>query len=133
MSGIRIVGALLRAHAELGAIVPAARIKAGALPEKVELPALLLRSVSLIERQPLTIGEKIHTTERISIAVRAANYQDQDTVMRLVRSCCRGVTGTVDGIGNVSVRTAGTGPDARGPGNTFEKTTDFRVSFDADA
>ena len=133
MSGIRIIGALLRAHAPLVVIVPVDRIKAGALPENCPLPALLLRSTSLIERQTLTIGAKVHTTERISVTLRAASYRDQEATLSLVRRCCRGVTGTVDDIENVTVTTAGTGPDARGPANSFEKTTDFRVSYDADA
>lgn len=133
MSGNRIIGALMRADAPLRAVVPTDRIKAGALPESCPLPALLLRSTSLIERQTLTVGAKVHVTERISVTLRAASYREQEAIMPLIRRCCRSVTGTVDGIENVTVTTAGTGPDARGPGNSFEKTTDFRVSYDADA
>jgi hypothetical protein len=133
MSGSRIIVALLRAYGPLRAQVAAEQIKAAALPENVTLPALLVRSVSLIEQQPLTHRPKVHTTERIAVTVRAASYRDQEAIIKLVRSCCRHVTGSVDGIDNVAVLTAGTGPDVRGPGISFEKTTDFRVSFDADA
>lgn len=133
MSGTEIIGTLLRGHAAIAAIMPAERIKIGTLPENTPLNALLIRSVSLVERQMLTDGPKIHTTERVSVTVRAVSYRDQEAIIRLVRSCCRGKRGAIAGVTNVSVLTAGTGPDVRGPGNSFEKTTDFRVSFDADA
>lgn len=69
--------------------------------------------------------------ERISVAVRAASYDDQRAAIKLVVKACAGRTGSIAGADNVSVLTAGRGPDLRGPGNTFEQTQDFRVSFDA--
>jgi len=51
----------------------------------------------------------------------------------VIRSACASRTGDFAGATNASILTAGTGPDARGPGNSFEQTQDFRVSFDAPA
>jgi hypothetical protein len=132
-TGADIVGALLRADPAVTALVPEPSIKLGKLPDGVELPALLVRVISSNERQPLKRGEKTRTIDRVSVAVRAANYRDQTLAMRLVRKCCAGKTGAVAGGESVSILTAGTGPDLNGPGNSFEQTQDFRVSFDATA
>lgn len=130
MSGVLIVGELLRADAALVAIVPAAQIKAGRLPEGAPLPALVIRSVSLTDVQPLK-GGPIRSNERVSVTVRAGSDRDRRTIIGLVRSSCAGRTGAIGDSTGVSVLTAGTGPDLDGPGGSFERTQDFRVSFDA--
>ncbi|HEX8585059.1 MAG TPA: hypothetical protein VF680_11680 [Allosphingosinicella sp.] len=130
-TGVDIVGALLRAHAGLLAVVPIERIKAGALPDGVELTALLIRCASSVERQVLKRGATTRTTDRIAVTVRAASYREQRAAIALVKACCAGLTGDVGGGRSVSILTAGTGPDMRGPGDSFEQTQDFRVSYDA--
>jgi len=133
MSGVAIIAALLSADAPLLQVVPTERIKAGRLPDGVQLPVLLVRTVSSVDRQPLKRGEVVRSIERVSVAVRAASYRDQRAVIKLVRACCAGRTGTIAGAQRVSVLSAGTGPDVTGPGDSFEQTQDFRVSFDASA
>ncbi len=133
MTGVDIIGTLLHADEAMVAAIPPQQIKAGALPEKVVLPALLVRLVSNIERQMLKRGATVRTIDRISVTVRAVSYRDQVAAIGLVVKACAGRTGSIAGAANVSVLTTGRGPDARGPGNTFEQTQDFRVSFDAPA
>ncbi len=133
MSGVTIIGALLEAHADLMAVLPADSIKAGRLPENVALPSLLLRSISTVEEQHLRRGGLVRTTERVSVTLRSARYTEQDDILPLVRKACAGKIGTIAGFERVSVLTAGTGPDVNGPANSFEKTQDFRVSYDAPA
>lgn len=133
MTGADIVGALLRAHAPLLAKVPPAQIKLGRLPEGAALPAVLIRMVSSVERPTLVRGAKVRTTDRVGVAVRAESYRDQVEIIRIVRSACAGRVGNIGGGERVSILSAGTGPDVIGPGNSFEQTQDFRVSFDADA
>lgn len=133
MTGVDIVGALLIGDDDLAEIVPNDRIKAAKLPDNVELPALLVRLVSSVERQPLKRGNVVRTTDRVSVTVRAANYRDQVALIRRARSICAGRTGTIAGAARVSILTAGTGPDVPGPADSFEQTQDFRVSFDAAA
>lgn len=133
MSGVLIVGALMQDDVPLAAQVPVDRMKAGKLPDGVALPALLIRSVSLVERQTLKRQGVVRTVERVSVAVRAANYRQQGAIIRLVRAACSGATGDIAGFSRVSVLSAGTGPDVLGPGESFEQTQDFRVSFDAPA
>ncbi|HEY9581114.1 MAG TPA: hypothetical protein VIR65_14770 [Rhizorhapis sp.] len=132
MTGSDIIGALLREHQPLINVVPLANIKAGMLPEGQPLPALLVRTVSLVDRQPLKRGGWCRSVARIAVTVRAASYRDQGAIIALVRDCCRGRIGDIGGGTRVSILTAGLGPDVIGPGNSFEQTQDFRVSFDAE-
>jgi hypothetical protein len=129
MTGVDIVGALLRADPAILEMVPIERIKAGVLPDGVALPALLIRTVSSVDWQPLKRGQTRRTTDRTSVAVRAGNYRDQGLIIKLVRTCCIGVTGDIGGGSGVSILNAGVGPDVGGPANSFEQTADLRVSF----
>ena len=132
MNGVDIVGGLLRAHVPLLAKVPASSIKAGELPAGTPLPAMLVRSVSVIDRQPLKRGPLTRSVERVSVTVRAGSYRDQVAIIRLVRDCCAGVIEAAIGDAQrVSILTAGTGPDVIGPAGSFEQNQDYRVSYDA--
>lgn len=131
MTGGNIVGTLLREDAPLAALVAAASIKLGRLPDEAALPALLVRVVSSVEQQPLKRGGFVRTIDRVSVTVRARDYREQVAVMKLVVSACAGKVGDLAGARRCSILTAGAGPDLNGPGNTFERTQDFRVSHDA--
>jgi hypothetical protein len=131
VTGVDIVGSLLRADAALSVRVPPERIKAGILPDAVSLPALLVRLVSSVERQSLKRGVATRTIDRIGVTVRAASYREQVELIKLVRASCAGLTGNVAGGSSVSILTAGTGPDVIGPASSFEQTQDFRVTYDA--
>ena len=130
MTAVEIVGALLRDRPEVTALVPVSRIKAGLLGDNVQLPALLLRTVSLIERQELNRIGSVHVTERVSVTVRAATYADQTAIISRVRKSIAGWPGSMPDAANISVLSAGTGPDVLGPGNSFEQAQDFRISFE---
>lgn len=132
MTGGDIIGALLRADAAVTALVPEASIKGGRLPEGQPLPALLVRTVSLVDRQPLKRSGWVRSVARVAVTVRAASYRDQNEIIKLVRDCGAGKTGNIGGGTRVSILTAGLGPDVNGPGGSFEQTQDFRVSFDAE-
>jgi hypothetical protein len=71
------------------------------------------------------------TIDRISVTVRAANERDRASVIGLVVNACAGLTGNIGGGSSVSILTAGRGPYLSGPGDTYEQTQDFRVSYDA--
>lgn len=129
MTGVDIIGALLGGSAEIAAQVTT--IKAGSLPDGTALPALLVRLVSSVERQPLVRGGSVRMTDRVAVTVRAANYRDQAEIIRLVRNVCAGQHGTIAGAFEVAVNSAGTGPDVGGPANSFEQTQDFKVGFNA--
>ncbi|TCP36548.1 hypothetical protein [Sphingomonas sp. BK235] len=130
MTSAEIIGALLYAHEPLTAVVPVDRIKGGRLPDETAMPWLLVREISIIDRYPLKSPGWYRSTARVSVMVRAASFDDQIAVMKLVRSIPRGAIGTVGDATSVVVHTFGGGPDVIGPGDSFEKTQDFRVAFD---
>ncbi len=129
MSGTKIIGDLLLADAAVLDKVPADRIKGGQLPDAIALPALLVRKISGVERVHLQRVGSVRMTERIEVTVRAESYREQETIIRLVRNACAGVTGTKSGFDGVYVENAGTGPDLIGPATTFEQSQDFKVGF----
>ena len=131
IDGVEIVSTLLREYAGFADILEAENIKGGALPENAPLPALLVRSVTTTDRKTLDGTEKGPVFERVSVAVRAANYRDQRTIMKLVKACCAGKIGNIPDVTRWSVTSAGKGPDLRGPGNSYEQTRDFRVFYNA--
>lgn len=131
MIGTDIIGTVLREAAPVTAMVPAKNIKTGRLPDTVKLPVLLIRTISLIERQPLKRTGMVRWTERVAVAVRAENYVDQKLILRLVRAVCLARSGAIAGAERVVILPAGVGPDVAGPANSFEQTIDFLVSFDA--
>ncbi|MEH3121082.1 MAG: hypothetical protein PGN16_03735 [Sphingomonas phyllosphaerae] len=124
-----IVGTLLRANTTLIEIIPEEWIKIAELPEDAPMDAILIRSVSLIERQFLSVGSVYQCSERVSVAVRTSKYRPQEAILRLVRQSCHGFTGALLDATAISIRTDGRGPDLRGPGGSFEKTQDFRVAY----
>ena len=133
MSGVDVIGALLRGNDAVTAAVPAGDIIGGALGEEAPLPSILVRSVSLADRQQLRPGATRRSVERVAGTVRAASYRQQRLLIGLVRAACADRGGIFGALRNVSVLTAGTGPDVDGPSGSFERTQDFRVSFDSPA
>lgn len=130
-TGGHIVGALLRADAAVTAKVPADRIKLGRLPDAVTLPALLIRRISKISRLTLKRGNKTRKIDRIAVTVRAESYADMVEIMGLVENCCSHIQlRQSEGAGNISILDAGSGPDLNGPGNSFEQTQDFKVTYE---
>jgi hypothetical protein len=133
MSGTTIIAELLLADAEFLELVPAAGIKEDLLPDGAPLNLLLLRSVSLVDRQPLKQGPLVHSVERVAVTVRAKSLRDRKAVIARVRTVCARRAGDLSGCFRVSILTAGLGPSVIGPAGSFERTQDFRVSFDAPA
>lgn len=131
VEGTDIIGALMLADTALVALVAPENMKAGRLPDGITLPALLAQTVSVIDRQPLVRTGLVRRVDRVSVTVRAASHRDRKKIIAAVRTCCMGSTGNIGGAVNVSIQPAGMGPDVNGPGNSFERTQDFRVSFDA--
>ncbi len=130
MSGASIIADLLRGNPAVTAVVAAANIKAGRLADGAAMPTLLIRTISSVEGLTLVREDFVRNTDRVAVTVRAAAYRDQAEVIKLVKACCAGVTGSVASYENVVIDNAGLGPDINGPGDTFEQTQDFRVSYD---
>lgn len=131
ITGASIIADMLCADPAMLAAVAVGNIKLAVLPANITLPAVLVRTISNVERQTLRRGGTVRTIDRVSVTVRAASYRDQTRIIKLITDCCAGKTGQIGGGRNVSILTAGRGPDLNGPGNSFEQAQDFRVSHDA--
>lgn len=132
MSGALAVTQLLTDAPALANRDPAASIALGRADTGAGLSLLLVRTVSSVERQPLKRAGWVRRTERVSVAIRAASYREQKALLEIVNAVCVGPKGDVLSTArNVSILSAGVGPDVDGPGDSFEQTHDFRVSFDA--
>ncbi len=129
MTGADIIGALLRDYPPLVEIVPVERIKGGRLPLGTPLPAILVKTISSVERQALIRGPSVPTTDRVQVTVRAASWDEQITIVDLVVDACADRTGAMDDTDAYAVLSAGRGPDIEGPGDSYEQSQDFRVSF----
>ncbi len=130
MTGADIIGELLLGYTPLHVLVPLSNMKAGKLPPNAPPNSLLIRTLSSNERQRLKRGTSVRTNDRVSVTVRAESYDAQIRIIELVTDACADRQGAFAGAGNVSVLTAGRGPDLSGPADSFEQAQDFKVSFD---
>jgi hypothetical protein len=132
MDGVEIISTLLRVPGVTD--VAPANVKGGELPEDAPQPALLIRSDSLADRDRLKRGPLVHSTERIAVTVRAATYREMRAIIRQVRTACAGlVIASMGDAQRIAILPAGMGPERRGGSGSFERTQDFRVSYDAPA
>ena len=130
MSGVSVIGELLTGDTDLLAVVPVARIKAGAIPQKVDLPAIAVTSISSVDRNILSPGESRRVRELVQVTVLAANYRDKRTVLQLVKRACADRQGSYAGVTEVVVLTNGAGPDFMSTDATiWMGAQDFAVSF----
>ena len=85
MSDVKAVRYLLANNASLTAVVPAARIMAGPLPQGTDAPALAITHVSAMPRLMVAAGSSQFFTARVQVTVLAPSYAVQRQVLKLVR------------------------------------------------
>ena len=130
MNGVIAVRSLLVADTGMTALVPAARIVAGTIPQGTALPAISLMSVSSVDRNIPAPGPKRRVTERVQVTVLAASYPAAKTIIRAVRTAAADQMPAVDGLTDVAVHTDSAGPDFLDEATGIHmQTQDFRVSF----
>lgn len=130
MNGAEIASRLLVGSAALIAKVPAEQIKVGALPEGVSLPAILLTTISSVDRETLAKGATRRTTDRVQATVHARTYREKRDLLRLVRAACADRFGDFAGMTDVTVHLDGMGPDLfDSAASIFAQAQDLLVSF----
>lgn len=130
MSAVRIIRALLVADAALLALVPAAQVMAGTLPQGTALPALAVTEVSVVDAPVVKLGAAVHCTARVQVTAMTASYPAQKLLLAAVRHACRGKAGSIAGCAGVTVHAAGTGPDFNDADTGFYmQSQDFKVGF----
>lgn len=128
--GVAAVRSVLVADAPLIALVPAARIQAGVLPQTIALPALSITSISKVDRNIPNPGTYRFVTERVQVTVLAANYPSQKQIMAAVRKAAADKFPTVSGIIRVTIHTDSAGPDFMNEdASIYQGSQDFRVTY----
>lgn len=129
MPDVRVVKHLLAANSALTAVVPAARIAAGSLPQGTQMPAI---SVMHVGSQSLSEISKQSQdrTARVQVTIHAKNYPQQKQVLKLVCEAVPRTRGLIAGVNVVSIRRVGDGPDfSDDAAGIFEQVQDFFVAY----
>lgn len=130
MSGVGIVAQLLRAHAPLVEMVPAASIKDGPIQLGSGLPAIAVEQISSTDFRLLCPEDSDLMTDRVQVTVAANGTRERRQIVKLVRDACRGKRGTLFGVAGADVQSDGQGPDFMDEGATiYLRTQDFRVAY----
>lgn len=134
MSGVKAIVSLLTGNAALTAVVPAARIMAGVLPQGTALPHCSVMRVSATDLNIPTPATKRQVRELVQVTVLAATYPQQQQVLALVKKAAADqLYPTVSGISGVTVHTAGAGPDFMDEtASIYIGTQDFTVIYNED-
>ena len=134
MNGVAALRVVSLSNAALLAIVPAANIRAGILPQGTVLPAIGLTTISSIERSIPNAPRVRRVLERIQATILAKDYDQLRAVRRALKTAAADKRPIVDGIDQVVVLLDGAGPEFMDDGASFYLTTqDFRVSFNEPA
>lgn len=132
MSAVAIMRALLQAHTPLTALVPAARIFAGKIPQEAPLPAISIEEISGYEQGTIArLQETSMQRRRVQVTVCAMSYASQKAIHT---ACALGPgvhRGTYVGFKALSVLPAGVGPDMNklDDDGIYEQSRDFMVTF----
>lgn len=131
MSAIKVIRALLAAHAPVLALVPAARIVAGTVPQGTPLPAIGLTEISRVELPTVSLGQRaVQVTARVQVTVHASAYPEQKAVLQAARLGPGAHTGIVAGVAVRSVMRDVVGPDMTDDeAGVYQQSRDFKVVF----
>lgn len=111
MDGIAVIRALLVGDASLTALVPSTDIIGDELPLGTSLPAIAITTVYGHDRNVPSPGPNRHVDERVQVSVAAATQPQKKEILRAVKAAAADYIGAIAGLTNVTVQTAGTGPD----------------------
>jgi|ERR1044072_3836003 hypothetical protein len=137
MSGTAIVRELLANTSAVTALVPAARIRAGIVPQGIALPAIGVHTISESEEGTIARGyaQKM-IYERVQVTVYAkqddtgSGYALMKRIMKAVALGAGVHTGVVLGFRVRSVMPWGVGPEIPPDDNKiYEQSRDFMVTF----
>lgn len=134
MSAVAIVRAMLAAHAPLVALVPAARIFAGAAPQGAELPLVSVtrvygEEISTVARRQA--GKTMRTRVQVTVLAKdPGGYAASDKILKAAALGAGVHTGQVLSYYVKAVLPYGEGPDLPvGDDKIHEKSRDFMVTY----
>ncbi len=131
MSSEKAIFSLLSNDASLMALVPAARMFAGVIPQETALPALAYGHVSTIENTAIDANSPYAmVTSRVQVTVVTKDYPSLKNIISLVRKACNYKRGSINGVIVNSVVRDLVGPDFRDDeASLFMQSIDFRVTW----
>lgn len=128
MSDVNAVRFLLANNGSLTAVVQAARIYAGVLPQGIALPAISVTHVSTIRPQLVAQSYRL-CMARVQITVFAATYESQKAVTALCRAALPRSRGLVNGVAIESIIPDIEGPDFTDESGLYIGSIDYRVTY----
>ncbi len=131
MNDVVAIRYLLSQNTALLAVVPAAKIMAGALPLGIVLPAIAVNHISTTERNNVEMkSAKVLATSRVQVTVQAKSYAEQKSILELVRKACPNTHATVNGVQVDSILPDIAGPDMRNDDlGIYMQSRDFIIKF----
>lgn len=131
MAAVKVIRYLLANNAPLLALVPAAKIMAGAIPLNTVLPAIAVNHISTVERNSVAMNSAtVLATSRVQVTVQAKSYTEQKSILELVRKACPVSRAIVNGVVVDSILPDLAGPDLRDDeAGIFMQSRDFFVRF----
>lgn len=131
MAAVKIIRALLLAHAPVIALVGSGNIFAGTVPQGTILPAISIKEISRIESRTAGLNEAtVMVTSRVQVTVLTNSYPQQKALLQAAKLGSGSHTGVIAGITVRSVTRDFVGPDlSNDDAGIFEQSRDFRVVF----
>lgn len=128
---VRAIRALLVASAPLSAIVPAAKIFFGMVPQSTVLPAIAIGAISTIGQGAIDAQSAATlSTSRVQITAMAKDYATIKAILTAARLACDRKRGAIAGVDVLSILRDTVGPDfTSDDGLIFYQSIDFKVQF----
>jgi hypothetical protein len=129
MMGVPIALEVAMAPGPIADRVPDEQIWGGSVPQGTPLPILLFLSITSNDHATVAPGERVRTTDRVRVAVRADTYQEKADLLALVQACFRDRIGAWAGTEANTIHLDGVGPDMEIDTGIYEQSQDLLVSF----
>ncbi len=131
MSAVKVIRALLLAHAPVAALVAADKVFAGTIPQGVVLPAIGIKEIGRSELATVSLGQAaVLVTARVQVTVLAKSYPAQKALLQAAKLGPGAHTGLIAGVAVRSVIRDAVGPDlSNEDAGIFEQSRDFKVAF----
>lgn len=126
---VTAINHLLSQDAALIAVVPAARIKSGPLPQDTTLPAISVSHVSTTRRQNVPGTGTAFCSAVVQVTVIAGTYPTLRSTLDLVVAALPRSRGTANGVDVDAVIPLSAGPDFTDEAGLFMGSHDFSVTY----
>lgn len=129
---VRAIRALLVASPSLVAIVPAAKIVFGVVPQATILPAISIMHVSTVGL-PTIDAQSAATlsTSRVQVTAMAKDYATIKSILAAARLACQFKRGALGGVSVSAITVDTLGPDFQSEDALiFYQSIDFKVTFE---